>query len=132
MKNLFFILSLFIGLTACTPNLNSLKRTPTKWVLTEWPGKTLPGKAQATLNITEGHKIGGKSFCNVYGGNAVFNGNALKFSQFFGTKMYCEGSAEAENKFIADLEAVNAGRLSGDKLLLLKDEQVVMVFSKTE
>lgn len=132
MKNLILALILLTSLSACQKNLKEATKADSKWVLTEWPGKTIPAKAQATLNISEGNKINGKSFCNGYGGNAVFNGNALKFSQMIGTKMYCEEVGDAENKFLADLEVANAGKLSGGKLYLLKDEQVLMIFSKSK
>lgn len=131
MKNICFALVLVIGLIACSKDLDMAVKTNSKWVLSEWPGKTIPANAQATLNISDGNKIGGKSFCNTYGGNASFNGNALQFSQIFGTKMYCNEVADAEVKFIADLEAVNAGKVDGGKLTLMKDGLVLMVFSKT-
>ncbi len=124
MKTLLFAFVIIIGLNSCTND--------SKWVLTEWPGKSLPTTAQATLNINDGNKIGGKSFCNSYGGNATFNGNAIQFSQIFGTKMYCNELADAEIKFTSDLEAVNSGKVDGGKLSLMKDGVVLMVFSKAE
>lgn len=132
MKNIIFALIILSSLSACQKSLKETTKADSKWVLSEWPGKIIPTKAQATLNITEGNKIGGKAFCNVYGGAAVFNGNALKFSQLFSTKMYCEELAKAEDQFMTDLESVNIGKLSGGKLYLLKDEQTIMVFSKAE
>lgn len=132
MKNILFALVLILGLSSCAKDLDTAIKTNSKWILTEWPGKSLPTSAQATLNINDGNKIGGKSFCNSYGGTASFNGNALQFSQIFGTKMYCNEIADAEVKFLSDLEAVNSGKVDGDKLSLLKDGVVVMVFSKTD
>jgi heat shock protein HslJ len=132
MKHIFFAFVLVIGLNSCSKDLNMAVKTNTKWVLTDWPGKFLPATAKATLNITDANKIGGKSFCNTYGGNATFNGNALQFSQIFGTKMFCEEVGDAENKYIADLESVNSGHISGNKLSLLKNGQIVMVFTKVE
>ncbi|MES2651430.1 MAG: META domain-containing protein [Bacteroidota bacterium] len=130
MKNILLALMLITGISSCTKDLDMAVKTNSKWVLTEWPGKTIPANAQATLNINDGNKIGGKSFCNTYGGNAKFNGNALQFSQIFGTKMYCTEVADAEVKFTADLETVNSGKVDGGKLSLMKDGVVVMVFSK--
>lgn len=132
MKNILFALTLIVGLSSCAKDLDMAIKTNSKWVLTEWPGKSLPTSAQATLNISDGNKIGGKSFCNTYGGTASFNGNALQFSQIFGTKMYCNEVADAETKFTADLEAVNSGKVDGNKLSLMKDGVVVMVFNKAE
>ena len=129
MKYIFFVLALIIGVSSCSKDLDMAVKTNSKWVLTEWPGKTIPTNAQATLNINDGNKIGGKSFCNTYGGNATFNGNALQFSQIFGTEMYCTEVADAEVKFKADLEDVNFGKVDGGKLSLMKDGIVLMVFS---
>ncbi|RYG22055.1 MAG: META domain-containing protein [Chitinophagaceae bacterium] len=132
MKNIFFVTLLFIGLSSCSRDLDMAVKANSKWILTEWPGKVIPANAQATLNITDGQKIGGKSFCNTYGGNAAFNGNALQFTQIFGTKMYCAEVADAEIKFLDDLQAVNSGKLEGNKLTLMKDAVTLMVFKKAE
>ncbi len=119
-------------LQACTKDLSLIKQEDTKWELAKWPGKTLPTTAKATLNITGGNKIGGKSFCNTYGGNAVINGNAIQFSKIFGTQMYCEPVGDAEKKYYADLEKVTAGKVSGSKLFLYQNETLLLVFSKVE
>jgi len=131
-RNLCFACSLFLlmVLASCSKDLNSKIKTDSKWVLSAWPGHTLPANGQATLNISESSRIGGKSFCNSYGGSAVFNGNALQFSQVFGTKMYCEEFAAAETQYLNDLQAVNAGSLSGNKLSLMKDEKVLLIFTR--
>ena len=130
MKNIFFAVLLIVGLNSCSKDLDMAVKTNSKWVLVNWPGKNIPATSQATLNINDGNKIGGRSFCNTYGGSAVFNGNALQFSQIFGTKMYCMEVADAETKFLDDLQAVNSGNLDGNKLTLMKDGVVVMVFDK--
>ena len=133
MKKLILALLIAFSLQACNSNLQmATTKADTKWVLTEWPGKTLPTTAKATLNITSGNKITGKSFCNGFGGNAVINGNAVKFSELIGTKMYCQEVGEAENKYLADLQNVDAGTISGGKLRLMKNGSLVMVFSKAE
>jgi len=132
MKKIMIALLVVLALQACTKDLKLITEKDTKWELSEWPGKTLPTAAKATLNISGGNKIGGKSFCNSYGGNAVINGNAIQFSKIFGTKMYCEAVGDAENKYYADLEKVTAGKVSGNKLYLYKDETLLLVFSKTE
>ncbi|SFG57090.1 META domain-containing protein [Pedobacter insulae] len=132
MKNLFFAFVIILGLSSCAKELDTATKNNSKWVLTEWPGRIMPTAAQATLNISEGNKIGGKAFCNTYGGNASFNGNSIQFSQLFSTKMFCNELAEAETKFTADLQSVNSGSVAGGKLSLMKDGQVLMVFSKAE
>lgn len=130
MKKLIMILFALVAMQACTKDLRLIKQHDTKWELSDWPGKTLPTTAKATLNITDGNKIGGKSFCNTYGGSAVINGNAIRFSKIFSTKMYCEAVGDAENKYHADLEKVTAGKVSGNKLYLYQNETLLMVFEK--
>lgn len=132
MKKVLLALFVVLLLQACTKDLSLMKQQDTKWELARWPGKTLPTAAKATLNISGGNKIGGKSFCNTYGGSAVINGNAIQFSKIFGTKMYCEAVADAENKYYADLEKVTAGNISGKRLYLYQNETLLMVFVKTE
>ncbi|MGF1923740.1 MAG: META domain-containing protein [Bacteroidia bacterium] len=131
MKNVFFALLLAVSLMSCTKDLDMSVKNNSKWILSEWPGKQIPSNAQASLNITDGNKIGGKSFCNTFGGTATFNGNALQFSQIFGTKMYCNELADAEIKYLTDLETVNSGKVEGEKLSLMKDGVVLLVFSKS-
>ncbi|RZK41623.1 MAG: META domain-containing protein [Pedobacter sp.] len=132
MKNI--LLALFIAVVAgsCTKNLDAGIKNSSQWVLAEWPNRVIPTAAEATLNINDGNKIGGKSFCNSYGGTAAFNGNAIQFSQIFGTKMFCQEVAEAENQFLADLESVNSGKIDGRQLSLMKNGQVIMVFNKVK
>ncbi|RWU05424.1 META domain-containing protein [Pedobacter chitinilyticus] len=132
MKKLMMAFFVVFTLQACTKDLSLIKQEDTKWELAKWPGKTLPTTAKATLNITGGNKIGGKSFCNTYGGNAVINGNAIQFSKIFGTQMYCEPVGDAEKKYYADLEKVTAGKVSGSKLFLYQNETLLLVFSKVE
>jgi heat shock protein HslJ len=132
MKKMMIALFVVFALQACTKDLKLITQKDTKWELSEWPNKTLPTVAKATLNISGGNKIGGKSFCNTYGGSAVINGNAIQFSKIFGTKMYCEAVGDAENKYYTDLEKVTAGKVSGNKLYLYKDEILLLVFSKIE
>lgn len=132
MKKLMMIFLVVFTLQACTKDLSLIKQQDTKWELAQWPGKTLPTTAKATLNITGGNKIGGKSFCNTYGGSAVINGNAIQFSKIFGTQMYCEPVGDAERKYYADLEKVTAGKVSGSKLYLYQNETLLLVFSRVE
>ena len=90
----------------------------------------MPTKVHATLNFDENNRIGGKSFCNSYGGNVLYDGNKVKFDQIFSTQMYCNEVSEAENRFLSDLKVVNQAKISGGKLQLLKDGNVMLIFVK--
>ena len=111
MKKILLLAFVLLSLQACTKDLKMATQNDTKWILSRWPGQTLPNTAKATLNISEGNRVGGKAFCNTYGGSVVVNGNAIQFSKMFGTKMYCEGISEAEAKYLADLEKITAGKV---------------------
>lgn len=132
MKNLVLMLLMAVVLSACTKNFQIATQTDSKWVLTELVGKTLPTNQKATLNITGGNKVGGKSFCNSYGGNLTINGNAIKIGPLIGTKMFCQEVGDAENKYLFELEHANAATITGKKLKLMKDGVVTLIFTKAE
>lgn len=132
MRKLIIALFAIVALQACTKDLTTMSTNDTKWVLTEWPGKVLPTRANATLDITGGNKINGKSFCNSYGGNAVINGSAIQFTNTYATKMYCADVAKAEDQYLSDLNKVRAGKFSGDKLHFYNDGILLMTFSKAQ
>ena len=132
MKKIFLLFVMALTIQACSPSLDSARMANTKWVLSEWPGRTIPVNAQATLNFDIDHKINGKSFCNGYGGNSSFENGRVKFSEIFGTKMFCTEFGDAETHFQTDLQAVDALKMNGEKLQLLKDGQVMMVFVKAQ
>ncbi len=132
MKKLLLTLMIAIALQACSSKLDLNAINNSKWVLSEWPGRTLPVNAQATLNFDAERKIGGKSFCNSYGGMSTITSESAKFEQIFSTKMFCSEFSDAENKFQADLLTINSIKVEGNKLKLLKDGQLVMAFDKGE
>lgn len=131
MKGLFFILlAAILFCCSCSKTLQmATQKADTKWVLVKWKDNVLPINHKATLNLT-GNKMGGKSFCNTYGGSVTINGNALKFSPIISTKMHCQEVAHAESKFIGDLQQLDAGTISGGRLRLMKAGEVMMVFAK--
>lgn len=128
MKKIILALIIAVAMQACSQKLDATTVANTKWVLNEWPGHTLPQGAQATLNFDTEGKIGGKSFCNSYGGNSVISSKNVKFDQIFSTKMFCNELSDAENKYQNELTLVNAMKLAQGKLTLLKDGVPVMVF----
>ena len=130
MKKIILGLVLFLSMQACSEKLEMNKVANTKWILSEWPSKTLPTSAQATLSFDAEGKIGGKSFCNSYGGNTVIADGTIKFEQIFSTKMFCTEFAQAENDYQADLQTINTAKVSDTQLQLLKDGVVIMVFKK--
>lgn len=129
MKHVFFGLVMILIVQACAPKMQSANVANTKWVLSEWPGKTLPAKAKATLSFDGNNRVSGKSFCNGFGGSAIIKGDSVKFDQLIGTMMYCEEVGQAENNFLNDLKSANTLKASANKLQLLKDGTVLLVFT---
>jgi heat shock protein HslJ len=131
MKRILLGLMLVFVFQACSEKMTANKIKNSKWVLTEWPGKTLPTAKQATLNFDAENNISGKSFCNGFGGNAAIEGNTVKLDQIMGTMMYCEDVGQAEKLYLDDLKATTSFNVVEDKLRLFKDSQLLMVFTKT-
>lgn len=131
MKKLILILLATVTLQACSEKMTADSIKNTKWLLSEWPGQTLPIGKEASLSFDAENKISGKSFCNGFGGNAVVKGNTIKFEQIFGTMMFCEEVGQAEKIYLDGLRAVNSYKIIGGKLHLLIDGKVAMIFTKT-
>lgn len=132
MKKIVLGIMLLFALQSCSEKMTADSVKNTKWLLSEWPGQTLPISKEATLSFDNENKITGKSFCNGFGGNAVIKENAIKFEQIFGTMMFCEEVGQAEKNYLDGLRAVSAFKIVGGKLQLLIDGKVVMIFTKTE
>lgn len=132
MKRLILGLILIVALQACSKKTMSTSVAGTKWTLTEWPGQTLPSKEKATLNFGADQQVGGKSFCNTFGGKSTITGDQIKIEEIFGTMMFCENVAKAESAYTDGLKSINSFKVVDGKLQLLKDGKVMMVFSKGE
>ncbi|WP_129715933.1 META domain-containing protein [Pedobacter sp. SYP-B3415] len=131
MKKYAFALILLCFFGSCLEKADLASLNGTKWELTELPGKTLPTSGKGTLNI-DGDKVGGKAFCNGFGGNVVVTGNKVRIEKIISTKMFCEELSTFENAYIRALEATNTVKKDGEKLVLLNGDQTLLVFSKAE
>jgi heat shock protein HslJ len=132
MKKILLGLILVFTFQACSEKMTGETVKNSKWLLSEWPGQTLPIGKEGSLSFDAENKISGKSFCNGFGGNAVVNGNTIKFEQIFGTMMFCEEVGQAEKNYLDGLRAINSYKVDGGKLQLFIDGKLVMVFSKAE
>lgn len=81
-----------------------------------------------TLTFTEDGSVAIGTDCNNVGGQYEVNNDEIRFTGMFMTKMYCEGSQEAE--FLSVLEAVTSYEITADGGLLLQQEngEVIAVF----
>ena len=133
MKKLALIFIAALIMQSCSEKVGIESVANTNWVLTEWPGETMPNTTKkATLNFSANDKVSGKSFCNGFGGTATISGETIKFSELIGTMMFCEDVGQAEGKYTEGLKNSNSFKVVGGKLQLLKDGKVVMVFSKAD
>ncbi|PST84080.1 hypothetical protein C7T94_04915 [Pedobacter yulinensis] len=130
MKNYLYVLFLACLLGSCLEKVDLASLNGSKWELTELPGKTLPANGKGTLNI-DGNKIGGKAFCNGFGGSVEVTGNKIRIGEIISTKMFCEQLSEFEQAYISALERANTVKMEGAKLVLSDDGQKLLVFSKT-
>lgn len=133
MKKVVLGLMLVLFLQACAEKIGMESIMNTKWVLTEWPGETMPNTTKkATLDFGADNRVSGKSFCNGFGGSASINGNAIKFSELMGTMMFCEDVGQAEGKYTEGLRNTNAFKIVENKLQLFNGDKLLMVFSKAQ
>ena len=97
------IFSLFV-LIACTPE----KATDVPefegltWMLTGINNESPMEGAQLTLKF-EGGQVSGNAGCNSYGGNYVYEGDGITFSDLYSTEMYCmepDGVMEQEQRYL--------------------------------
>ncbi|MBK6750840.1 MAG: META domain-containing protein [Pyrinomonadaceae bacterium] len=76
-------------------------------------------KNTITLNIHEEGKLGGKSGCNVYGGNYSMEDGELSITGIISTMMACEEpSMQFEQTFFRTLEGAKNFELSNGKLTI--------------
>lgn len=133
MKKLVLLFVMAIALQACSEKMNGNNIVGISWVLSEWPGQTMPNTTKkATLAFGAENKVSGKSFCNGFGGTVTINGETIKFNELIGTMMYCEDVGQAEGKYTEGLRNANSFKVVNGKLQLLQDGKLLMVFSKGE
>lgn len=72
---------------------------------------------------------GGNGSCNNFGSNVSLDGSAIRFSNIFSTKMFCEGVQATEDRFFRLLEQADHYEVKGKSLELKKDNKVLLVFT---
>lgn len=137
MKKLsILVITGLILLAACSSGKNvATSSTPlyeTKWLLKKiHTGSTVEDvntKAFIRFDPAKG-SAGGNGSCNSFGSNAAVNGNDVKFSNVFSTKMYCEAVQQVENKFLGDLEKITQYKIEGQTLKLYNGSELMLEFN---
>lgn len=100
---------------------------------TEWKLKKIEDEAinidRPFIRFDEAkNALGGNGGCNTFGGSMEKNGNNLKLSQVFSTKMYCEETQKIEDKYLGTLEKINSYEIKNRKLFLKSNGRVLLEF----
>ena len=149
MTKLILIYGLLILVNACVTRGASHGDLNGKWKLTGYnfsPSQEFPiEKMTIDLSITDHTKIGGRSGCNIFGGDlTILPGHKIKVGPLTSTEMFCdELTGQFESLFVSTLQ--NATDYSLDKealtisdsktknfLRFARDNEVKPVESSTE
>jgi heat shock protein HslJ len=112
-------------------NTNPTPLYGTKWTLKKI--YTEEGVREVSTNAfirfdKEKNSAGGNGSCNTFGSNTNINGTELSFKNIFSTKMYCEGVQALEDLFFRQLEKIIRFEITGNKLLLLQGDKLLLEF----
>lgn len=111
-----------------TPNSPAVGLFGTEWKLTKINGVNV-GESKAFIVFNEQkNSVGGNGGCNVFGGQMVKNGEKIKLSQIFSTKMFCAQGSEIENKFLGNLERATEYSISANRLILKSGKVILLEF----
>lgn len=124
--------------TGCGLLLPPIKQLEGSWVLSDFPGYTLPASAPADqlphLNISLANsRVTGTTGCNRLSGTLKADAHTLALGPLATTKMACLNAAGAlETPFLQSLASPVSYQISHDQLLLWRDGNRVMTFRKTK
>ncbi|WP_316736169.1 META domain-containing protein [Pedobacter aquatilis] len=130
MKNIIILGIVLCLFSSCLEKIDPDTLKNTNWELTNITGITLPANAKATLNFGDSLNVSGKSFCNSYGGQAEVIENKVSLKNLFSTKMFCQDTDSSERAYLNALNETNTVKIVDNKLQLLKDEKILLIFEK--
>ena len=117
--------------------ISSVKGIPIhgQWVLEsiEKEFNTLTNRTKNSVIQIEPNllKFNGNGGCNSIGGNLKIEKNKIKFSNIIQTKMFCE-NMQQEDLFLRLLQMATQYKISGGKLMLYKDSNLLMTLERTQ
>lgn len=86
---------------------------------------------KAFIQFDAGKKTaGGNGSCNRFGSSFSITDNAIRFTNIFSTKMYCDGVQQTEDAFFKQLEKTNRFEIKDKKLSLYQDKDLVLEFER--
>lgn len=106
-----------------------------RWRLVELEGQpSIPGggsrEAHLIFSRDSVDRVGGATGCNTMGGHYTAEGDRIRFSDLFSTKMACveEDRMRQETRFVDALGRVDRYAISGDTLTLSEGGSIVARF----
>lgn len=136
MQKAFFSLIIIAMLTGCAhkniPDNNKTANsslTNTRWKLTAvGMPSTLPPLAKDVFLQMDTGRIKGFAGCNNYFGAYSTHQSSISFTDVGSTKMFCQEGMITENKLFQALNNTTHYRITGTKLELLKNGEVLASF----
>ncbi len=130
MTKLILIYGLLILINACVTRGASQDDLNGKWKLTGYnfsPKQEFPiEKMEINLTVTDNKQIGGRSGCNIFGGDmAVGPGNKIKVGVLTSTEMFCD-------EMTGQFESLFLGTLQNASQYTLEDGVLTFTESKTK
>ena len=102
-----------------------------RWKLKELEGKTIGDSINGqepyiSFNSADS-SVGGRVGCNRFGGTYKMDGDSIRFSRFFSTKMAC-ADMSVENTFLGLIDSVNRFMANDKELHLMRNSDIVAIF----
>lgn len=76
------------------------------------------------IQFDDSVKISGFAGCNNFFGSYTLEGKSLDFGQLGLTRMFCEQTAELENKFLKAIEEVRSFEINSTEFILYDEKKV--------
>lgn len=136
MKKLCFIFVCMCLLGACAVQKNNTPLSTLtlegELILQELQGNVVTDlQRPITIHFIEAeNRVNGYAGCNQYFSSYTLTARSIQFHSTGRTKMYCEGTLELEERFMSALTDVKTVKADSDKLMLLKNETVMLEFSR--
>ncbi|WP_315816011.1 META domain-containing protein [Paraflavitalea speifideaquila] len=137
MQKVLFFLAVIALLAGCTPRnrpstdggANSTL-TNTRWKLTGLSSMPngLPKLSKDVFLQLDTGRVKGFGGCNNYFGGYTTHESHLSFTGVASTKMFCQNAMDTESKLFQALNTTSHYRITGTKLELLKDQELLATF----
>ena len=93
------------------------------------PGVDLaPGRRPTIRFMAEPPSVGGRSFCNGYGGPFVLRGDSLRIEQIMSSAVGCDSADSLETRFFRGLRETRRFELDSTSLVLITDDGTRLAF----